>query len=284
MINTLFLIGGLAVVLGLAYLVIGRNYKKYLKNLASSYQLPLLKADMSIEPEDYLLRVAAIALLPWLVLIFVFQPIIPVSIALIPLVLGIVLFLGNVFLKFKGGRRVGAFVDQLEPVLRMLSGSLRVGLGLRQALVMVTEEMKDPARREFMRVVGRSNLGIPLADALDELAKAMPSKEMTMFVRSVRINQTTGGDLSKVLDKLSNTIRDRRRILRKINALTAQGRFGGAIIGALPLLIGAFVMTTQHDMADALLHTLPGYAVLGTVVLLEAGAFFVLSKILKLDV
>jgi tight adherence protein B len=165
----------------------------------------------------------------------------------------------------------------------MLAGALRVGLGLRQAIILVTEEVPDPARREFMRVIGRTNIGLSVLDALDELAKSMPSNEMTMFSRALRVQSQTGGDLAKVLETLAATIRDRRRVFRKMSALTAQGRFGAIIIGALPLLVGGFVLATQADMAQALLHTKPGWIALGAVFVLEALAAFTLNRILQFD-
>jgi tight adherence protein B len=166
----------------------------------------------------------------------------------------------------------------------MLAGALRVGLGLRQAIILVTEEVPDPARREFMRVIGRTNIGVSIIDALDELAKSMPSNEMAMFSKVVRVQQQTGGDLAKVLEKLAATIRDRRRVFRKMSALTAQGRFGAFIIGALPVGVGGFVIFTQPSMGDALLHTTPGLIALGIAVGLELAAIFTLSRILRFDV
>jgi tight adherence protein B len=135
-----------------------------------------------------------------------------------------------------------------------------------------------------MRVIGRTNIGIPIVDALDELAKSMPSNEMQMFARVVRVQQQTGGDLAKVLEKLAATIRDRRRVFRKMGALTAQGRFGAFIIGGLPILVGGFVVSTQPDMGHALMHTTPGLIALGIVAFLELCAIFSLSRILRFDV
>ena len=51
-------------------------------------------------------------------------------------------------------KRAKQFNEQLEMVLRMMSSGLRVGLGVRQALVLVTEDVADPARVEFARAVG----------------------------------------------------------------------------------------------------------------------------------
>ncbi|MGH7755683.1 MAG: type II secretion system F family protein, partial [Vulcanimicrobiaceae bacterium] len=157
------------------------------------------------------------------------------------------------------------------------------GLGLRQSLILVTEEVADPARREFLRVIGRTNIGISILDALDELTKSMPSHEMSMMARSIRVQATTGGDLAHVLETVATTIKDRRRIVRKVSALTAQGRGGAFIIGALPVVVGGFVVFTQHDMAQALLHTKIGWIALGIAGGLEGLAIFSLMKILQFD-
>jgi tight adherence protein B len=86
------------------------------------------------------------------------------------------------------------------------------------------------------------------------------------------------------METLATTIRDRRRVVRKMGALTAQGRFGAFIIGGMPVLVGAFVIATQPDMAQALLHTHTGWMVLGLVGLLEGAAIVALGKILQFDV
>ena len=105
-----------------------------------------------------------------------------------------------------------------------------------------------------------------------------------MFSRVVRVQSTTGGDLAKVLEKLASTIRDRRRVFRKMSALTAQGRFGAFIIGGLPLLVGGFVVFTQGEMGHALLYTRVGWIALGIVAILEFLAIVSLYRILQFDV
>jgi tight adherence protein B len=219
----------------------------------------------------------------WIGTVFLYHLPLELQLVTLPLVISITAILGVFYLRFRGAQRIKGFNDQFESALRMMAGALRVGLGFRQAIILVTEEVPDPARRELLRVIGRANIGINIMDALDELSRSVPSSETLMFARVVRVQQQTGGDLAKVLEKLATTIRDRRRILRKMSALTSQGRMGAMIIGGLPVLVGGFVMLTQPDMKEAMLHTVPGWCMLGTAVLLELAAAFVLSKILKLD-
>jgi tight adherence protein B len=275
---------GVVLIGGLLLFALGGDPRKYLGSLAGAYEQRLIRADMLMKPQDFVLTLLGGGLIGWIALVLIMRTSFVFSLLFLPLVIGGALMFGSTYLRFRGDRRIGAFGQQLELVLRMLAGALRVGLGLRQALILVTEEVPDPARREFMRVVGRTNIGISILDALDELSKNMPSHEMTMFARTVRVQSQTGGDLARVLETLATTIRDRRRVFRKMSALTAQGRFGAFIIGGMPVLVGGFVILTQPDMGHTLLHTQPGWITLGIVVGLEMAAAFSLTKILQFDV
>jgi tight adherence protein B len=276
--------GGVLALFAMLLFALGGDPRRHLKGLAQTYSHRLVRADLSVKPEDYVLMLLGGGLISWIAVVLIMRTDLLFSVIFLPIILAAALSLGGIFLRIKGDRRIGAFGQQLELVLRMLAGALRVGLGLRQALILVTEEVSDPARREFMRVVGRTNIGVSILDAFDELAKNMPSHEMTMFARTVRVQAQTGGDLARVLETLATTIRDRRRVVRKMGALTAQGRFGAFIIGGMPVLVGGFVMTTQPDMAFTLLHTQPGWVTLGIVAGLELMAVLALSKILQFDV
>ncbi len=271
-------------IFALLFFALGGNVRMFLGRFGATYQEKIDRADVGFKAEDFVLALAGIAAVLWLGIVFLLHQTVLISLLVLPLALGLTLFGGNVYLGFRGHRRVDSFVQQLELVLRMLSGAMRVGLGLRQAIILVTEEVPDPARREFMRVIGRTNIGVSITDALDDLTKSMPCNEMQMFSRVVKVQQQTGGDLAKVLEKLAATIRDRRRVNRKMSALTAQGRFGAAIIGALPILVGGFVVWTQPAMSHALMQTTVGHICLGLFALLEGLAIFSLSRILRFDV
>jgi tight adherence protein B len=184
---------------------------------------------------------------------------------------------------YRRAQRRKRFMPQLEGALRMTAGSLRVGLSLRQAFVAVAEELDDPARTEFMRVVGRTNLGLTMNEALDELVERMPSAELSMTVRAIRVQSQTGGDLAELLLTVADTIKARRTLARKVAALTAEGRISAVVILALPIGVGIFLGISQPRMGHALLATFVGHATLCAVVALEAVASFVIMKMLKVE-
>jgi tight adherence protein B len=250
----------------------------------SAFKTKIERADITLKPEEVVLSILGGGSIFWVATALMFRPPLVIGLLLLPVTIAFAGIGANLWLDWKAHQRMAGFAMQLELVLRMMAGALRVGLGLRQSIILVTEEVPDPARREFMRIIGRTNLGISILDALDELAVAMPSAEMAMTAKAIRVQTQTGGDLAKVLENLAGTIKDRRRVFRKMRALTAQGRGSAYIIGGLPVLVGSFVVFTQPTMGGALLHTNSGHIALGIVAGLEALAAYSLNRILQFDV
>lgn len=242
------------------------------------------RAGMQTSMQQVAMMVAGLSVFVWIAIVLIAHPSPLIALLAIPLGVAGGAYLFKLYVGFKTRKRLGEFVTQLELALRLISSGVRIGLGLRQALTIVIEEMPDPARYEFMRIVGQTNIGVTVYDALDDLAARMPSNETMMMARAIRIQSQTGGDLGKILEHLANTIKERRRIQRKISAMTAEGRASAGILCALPPFLGGFICLTQHDMGSALLFTPIGHIVLLIVAALEAMGAFVLSRMLKVDV
>jgi tight adherence protein B len=121
-------------------------------------------------------------------------------------------------------------------------------------------------------------------DALDGLAERLVSNEMTMLARSIRLQSQTGGNLAKVLEQLASTIKERRRLERKIKAITAEGRATGGIISALPIGVGLMILGTNAGMRDAMLNTDIGHMALGLAIALESIGVFVLAMMIRVDI
>jgi tight adherence protein B len=253
------------------------------RSLGSFYARELDIGDIKIKSEDLGYIVLAVATMLWVILILVFRPSPLVGVLYLAIVFGLSGYGVKYYLQARVKARIGAFQKQFEGVMRSLVSGVRVGLGLRQALVHVTEQSKDPARKELTRVIGTANLGTSLFDALDELGQRMAFAESQMMARVIRVQSQAGGDLASVLEHLADTIRDRRRLARRISALTAQARASAWVLGGLPLFFLAFIMLTQPALRDALLYTFIGHVVVFLAVALDIMAIFVLVRMTRLD-
>ena len=255
-----------------------------MSGILDKYRADLERASITVSVERLAGGIAGGALLLWLAFLFVMRPGPIVAVIALAGAFGLAPAACAFYVKRLVKKRVGAFKGQLELALRMISGGLRVGLSLRQALVLVIDELPDPARHEFMRVVGQTNIGVSIYDALDKLRERMPSEEVLMMVRAIRIQSQTGGNLAKILDNLADTIKSRRRIDRKIKVLTSESRASAFVICAIPFFVGGMIMYMQPHMRDVMLGTLIGHLALGGVVALEGMGAFMVSKMMSFAV
>ena len=252
--------------------------------LADRYKADLDRALIRLSREELVLVMVAISAAIWIAYVVVARPGVLLAVVMLPATLAVVFYCTGIWIRRRIKKRLKAFNEQLEMVLRLLSSGMRAGLSLRQSFVLVIDELAEPAKMEFRRVVAQTNVGVGVNDALDGLVQRMPSEELGMMVRTVRVQSQTGGNLGKILDHLATTIKERRKISRKIKALTAEGRASGWIIGILPIAIGLFIFVTQPHLRDAMLHTPIGNVSLVLAAVLEMIGIFAVVQIVKIDV
>jgi tight adherence protein B len=275
---------GVAGAIGLVLASFWQRITAPLAGLVEEYRLALEQADIRVRGEEILLAVLGGGTAAWF-LVVILGRLDPLRGALaFFVVLPLAAFTAKIVIVHKSRRRLAKFCDQLELVLRLMSSGLRAGLGLRQALVLVIDELDDPARTEFMRVLGQANIGQSVYDALDGLARRMPSDECSMMVRGIRVQSQTGGNLGKVLDHLATTIKERRRVYRKMRAFTAEGRMTAWVIALLPVIVGVMIMGLQPKMRHSLLETDVGHIVMVFVVILEALGVAWLQRMMKFEI
>lgn len=172
-------------------------------------------------------------------------------------------------------RRSRQFAAQLPDVLKLLAGSLRAGFSLLQGLDAVVEQVTDPIERELRRALAAARLGVPIEDALAEVADRMGSRDFAWTVQAVRIQREVGGNLAQILDTVWDTMVQRQRLRREVRTLTAEGRISAIIVGALPIAIGLFIYAVNRPYIRQLFDTTTGQvALLGAVMLELVGAWW----------
>jgi Flp pilus assembly protein TadB len=247
----------------------------------SSLSDQLERAGIHMSAQEIVLSISAGVAIVWIGLVFLLHLPLLMALLLLPVTAALAAFGFYGYVQFKIAKRLDAFIEQLEVALRLIASSIRVGLGLRQALNMVIEELQDPARYEFRRVVGQTNIGASIFDALDTLAVRMPCNETLMVVR---VQAETGGDLARILDQLADTIKGRRQVHRKISTLTAEGRLSAWVLMLIPVGLAAFIWATQPEMSHALFFTGLGHIVLIVIAVFEMLGLFWVKSILRVDV
>ena len=181
-------------------------------------------------------------------------------------------------------KRVSKFVLQMVDGLSLMSNGMKSGLSIVQSLGLVTQEMPNPIKQEFEMILNQNKLGVPLEEAFTNLGTRIKSDDVEMFVTSVNILKETGGNLAETFDTIVSTIRERIKVENKIEALTTQGFYQGVFVMAIPPILGVFFYQTDPDFMRPLFTTALGWVIIMAIFLLEAVGFFVIMKIIKIDV
>jgi tight adherence protein B len=189
-----------------------------------------------------------------------------------------------IWLKRRHGKRLAAFNAQLAETLTLMAGGLSAGLSLPQAVDTVVREGQEPMAGELRRALVEQRLGIGIEDALDGLADRMESKDFAWVVMAIRIQRDVGGNLAELLTTVSDTLREREYLRRQVQVLSAEGRMSAWVLGGLPILMFSFLLLTRPDAVRPLYTEFIGLILLGVAIVLLLVGFFVMSKLVKVEV
>ena len=193
-------------------------------------------------------------------------------------------FAPTMYINMTVSRRQKAFLAQLPDVLLLLSGALKAGHSIQQAMSAVAEDAKPPASVEFRRTMAEVRLGANLDDALEALGRRIGVVDFDWTILAIQIQREVGGNLAEILEIISETIRERDRLHREIRALTAEGRLSGMVLGLLPVAMGLLLFMRSPDYLEPLYTTSKGLTMLAVTGALMIAGFFWMKKIVKIEV
>jgi len=138
-------------------------------------------------------------------------------------------------------QRMRLFGEQLPDALDLVRSALQAGHGLIAALQVVGDTFPDPVATEFRWIVDEVRLGLPFRDALYNLAARVGDVNVPILIVGILTAQDVGGNMAEVIDNITYTIRERAKLQRDIQVMTAQGRLSGLVLTALPFIVGTFM-------------------------------------------
>jgi tight adherence protein B len=186
--------------------------------------------------------------------------------------------------RFYRRRRIRSFNTQLTEALQQMANALRAGLTFPQAMEQIGRESAAPLRQEFGLFTKEVKLGVPLEEALVNMADRVGSEDLELVATSTNIARQLGGNMAEVFETIAATIRERFRLEGKINALTSQGKLQGWIVASLPLWIGLFFNWYRPDLMEPMFENAYGYILISIILLLETIGFLLIRRIVAIDV
>jgi tight adherence protein B len=213
-----------------------------------------------------------------LTLMFVRHPLAPVFAGMVGVMVP------TLFLMQRRSARLKKFEEQFPEALDLLSRAIRAGHAFQTAMSMVASELKEPVGPEFKKTFDQQNFGLPLRDALNELAQRINILDVRFFVTAVLIQRESGGNLAEILDNLAHVVRERFKIRRQVRVHTAHGRFTGYVLLALPAALGVALSFINPDHMHMLFNEHLGQMLLVGAIVMQTIGFIWIRQVIKIEV
>ena len=235
-------------------------------------------ADINLGIEQLAVLTVVVAILVgWLLDASTHSPVAALLALLVP-------FAAQGVIKMLAGRQRRAFSEQLPDNLQVVASAMRSGSSFVGALKAVIEDAPEPSRRELRRAVTDEQLGIPLAEALNQVTERMQSEDFQHVAIVAALQRETGGNTAEVIELVADTVRERIEIRRMVRSLTAQGRLSGGILSLLPVGLLMFISILNPSYVHPLFHTTMGLVALGIGLGLVVCGGLVIKKIVDIEV
>jgi len=198
------------------------------------------------------------------------------------LVLGF--FIPYAYASHRRAKRFQRFEEKFPEAIDTLARAVRAGHAFTTALEMIANEIAEPVAGEFRQLFEEQKFGLPVRDALLNLADRIPLVDVKFFVTAVMLHRETGGNLSEILDNLSYVIRERFKILRQVRVHTAQGRLTMVLLMALPPTIVVVMLTLNPGFIRPLFTDPMGHILIVAGIVLQTVGYFFIRRIIRIQV
>jgi len=149
-------------------------------------------------------------------------------------------------------RRRQRLETQALTAMQLLSGGLRAGYSVPQAIALVARHSPEPTAGEFRLTAQEIAVGVQLEDAMARLATRTANPDYALVSIIVGVQHEVGGNLAQILDSVGNTLRERFELRRQVNALTAQQRLSSMVLTVLPFALLTFLSFVDRSFVQPL--------------------------------
>ncbi|CAM4246411.1 type II secretion system F family protein [Vibrio astriarenae] len=157
------------------------------------------------------------------------------------------------YFQHKIAQRLSAFEEQLPEALDIMRRMLQAGQPISQAFGEVGREMPAPIGPEFTNTFNLLNYGYDMRLAIMQMAERTPTVSMLAFSSAVLLQKETGGNLSENIEKVSQVLRARFKLARKIKSISAESRLSAWILVLSPFVLFLGMSVMHPDYVEPLL-------------------------------
>lgn len=182
--------------------------------------------------------------------------------------------------------KIQSKMSELFPqALGMCIQALKTGQTVPQILEYLSRECPQPLQNEIASVCAEMALGLSAEAALSKMGERFPGfSEFHQFLESYKMSRQTGANLTHLLQVLVDGMEEKNRILRKMNAMTAQAKLSGMVMGLLPFILGLIFFVMDPSLMTPLFTQKAGWAILLLAAILESIGFLWIRQLLRVEI
>jgi tight adherence protein B len=227
--------------------------------------------------EGFVIRVVAAAVVTGVLVLLVFKTLWIAALASV--VAGIIPYR---YVRWKKRRRTLRLEAQLPDAIDLIARAVRAGHPLSAGLGMAAEEAPEPLASEFRITFEEQRFGLPFEEALLGLGDRIEITDVRIFLTAILVQREVGGNLSEILETISETMRARFNLKRQVRVYTAQGRMSGYTLAALPILVGLIISVINPGYMHILFHEAVGRGMLVGAATMQLMGFLWIRKIVDI--
>lgn len=154
-------------------------------------------------------------------------------------------------------KRQIAFQRQLMPALGMLASQIEAGNGAERALEQILPSLEDPLGAELQNALA-STVTMELVPALSAIGKRYPSRAFTLFLATLEVDQTQGGELAPALREASSMLQRQFELSEEAQAEVAQAKIEFYIVGGIVGGIAVAMLSADDPIIRDAYTSVPG--------------------------
>ncbi|MEK2689535.1 type II secretion system F family protein [Bdellovibrio sp. GT3] len=181
-------------------------------------------------------------------------------------------------------KRCSAFVDQMVDGITIMANGIKAGSNPQESMKRVVEIMGNPISQEFSQVLYQMQVGDSFESALNDLGNRIPRPDVQMFVTSINILKETGGNLAETFQTIVLVIRERQKVEKKIQAMTAQGLMQGIIVTLIPFFLMGVFLVIDPTFIKPMFNTTLGLVLLFAMLALQIIGGVIIKKLVTIKV
>ena len=171
----------------------------------------------------------------------------------------------------------------MPQIATAVADALAGGRSVRAALTSAAASVEGPAAAELARVRADLDLGTSTADALGALQARLRATRVDSFAAALLSQQLGGGDLAGLLRRFAASAAERDRVSADARSATAQARFTGLLVVAMPTGAALFAELIQPGFVGALLANGASLALLAVAAAFQAGGVAAIRRLSRIE-